>query len=83
MTTGPRVEGHGKVRLTSERRERLRGFVASLGLQGAARSLGIGVVTLERATDSYALLPESTIRRLDAALDRLCPSPPGEIDRSL
>jgi hypothetical protein len=73
MTAGPRVEGHGKVRLVPERRERLRGFVASVGRQGAARSLGIGVVTLERAADPYALMPESTIRRLDAALDRLCP----------
>jgi hypothetical protein len=72
--TAPRVEGHGKVRLVPERRERLRGFVASVGLHGAARSLGIGVVTLERVADPYALLPELTIRRLDAALDRLCPS---------
>jgi hypothetical protein len=75
MTAGPRVEGHGKVRLVPERRERLRELVASAGLQRAARSLRIGVATLERAADPYALLPESTIRRLDAALDRLCPSP--------
>jgi hypothetical protein len=74
MTMGPRVEGHGKARLVPERRERLRGFVASLGLRAAARSLGIGVVTLECAADPYALLPKSTIRRLDAALDRLCAS---------
>jgi hypothetical protein len=50
----------------------LRGHVAALGLQGAARSLGTSVVTLERAADPYALLPEITIRRLDAAIDRLC-----------
>jgi hypothetical protein len=75
MTAGPRVEGHGKARLVPESRERLRGLVASVGLQRAARSLGIGIVTLERAADPYALLPEATIRRLDAALDRLCPSP--------
>jgi hypothetical protein len=53
---------------------RLRGLVAAVGLQRAARSLGIGVVTLERAADPYALLPEATIRRLDAAIDRVCAS---------
>jgi len=74
MSVGPRVEGHGKSRLDAERRVRLRGLVASVGLQRAARSLGIGIVTLERAADAYALLPALTIRRIDAALDHLCPS---------
>jgi len=72
MSVGPRSAGHGKARLPPDRRARLRGHVAALGLQGAARSLGTSVVTLERAADPYALLPEITIRRLDAAIDRLC-----------
>ena len=41
----------------------------------AARSLGIGIVTLERATDAYALLPLSTVRRLNLAINRLGTSP--------
>jgi hypothetical protein len=75
MTLGPRLTGNGKARLLPERRVLLRRLVASVGLHGAARSLGIGVVTLERAADPYALLPETTIRRLDTAIDRVCTLP--------
>ncbi|MGO8993014.1 MAG: hypothetical protein ACLQVI_06785 [Polyangiaceae bacterium] len=75
MSSVPRVEGHGKARLVPERRARLCGLIAAVGAHSAARSLGIGIVTLERATDAYALLPLSTVRRLDLAIDRLGTSP--------
>ncbi len=71
MTLGPRSTGHGTLRLEPDQRARLRALVAAVGLQSAARSLGIGVVTLERAADPYVLLPPTTVRRLDAALRRL------------
>jgi hypothetical protein len=71
----PSVEGHGRARLVPERRARLRALIAAAGVHGAARSLRIGVVTLERAADAYALLPLSTVRRLDLAIDRLGTSP--------
>jgi hypothetical protein len=70
--SGPRAEGNGRVRLAPERRERLRRLVATLGFQQAARALGTGIVTLECASDPYALLPERTVRRIAAAIDRVC-----------
>jgi len=71
MMPGPRCGGSGTARLVPEHRARLRALVADVGLQSAARLLGIGVVTLERAADPYVLLPPTTVRRLDAALRRL------------
>jgi hypothetical protein len=59
MTIGPRLTGNESARLLPERRVLLRRLVASVGLHGAARSLGIGVVTLERAVDPYALLSKT------------------------
>jgi hypothetical protein len=49
----------------------LRRLVAEVGRDRAARTLGVGALILERAVDPYELLHEATIRRLDAALDRL------------
>jgi hypothetical protein len=72
MSASPRAEGNGKVRLAPERRERLRRLVAILGRHQAARALGVGIVTLECATDPYALLPERTVSRIAAAIDRVC-----------
>jgi hypothetical protein len=69
MTNGPRLSGNGTARLLPERREDLRRLVASVGPTAAARTLGTGIATLERATDPYTLLSEGTVRRLNVALD--------------
>jgi hypothetical protein len=71
MTPRPRCAGNGTARLEPECRARLRALVAAVGRPSAARLLGIGIVTLDRAADPYVLLPPTTVQRLDAALRRL------------
>jgi hypothetical protein len=71
MTRGPRSAGNGTARLAPEHRERVRALVVAVGPSSAARLLGTGRVTLERADDPCVLLPPSTVRRLDAAIRRL------------
>lgn len=67
---GPSHDGLGKARLTDEQRAQLRGLVASMGLASAARSLHLGISTLERAVDPYELMTEATLRRILTALAR-------------